>query len=40
MSLVKRLCRQGGKLLLPLRVAGLAPFCAALQNPTLRTASN
>jgi len=39
MSLVKRLCRQGGKPLVPLRSTGLAPFCAALQNPALRTAS-
>jgi hypothetical protein len=38
MSLVKRLCRQSGKQLVPLRSAGLAPFCAALQNPGLRTA--
>jgi hypothetical protein len=38
-SLVKRLCRQGGKPLVPLRSTGLAPFCAALQNPALRTAS-
>jgi hypothetical protein len=34
MMLVKRLCRQSGKPLLPLRSAGLAPFCAALKNPT------
>jgi hypothetical protein len=39
-SLVKRLCRQSGKPLVPLRSTGLAPFCAALQNPALRTASN
>ena len=30
MSLVKRTCRQSGKPFLPLRGAGLAPFCAAL----------
>jgi hypothetical protein len=35
MLLVKRLCRQAGKPLLPLRSAGLAPFCAALKNPAL-----
>lgn len=34
-SLVKRLCRQAGKPLLPLRSAGLAPFCAALSHPAL-----
>jgi hypothetical protein len=39
MSLVKRLCHQDGKPLMPLRSTGLAPFCAALQNPALRTAS-
>jgi uncharacterized protein DUF2325 len=39
-SRVKRLCRQGGKPLVPLRGTGLAPFFAALQNPALRTASN
>jgi hypothetical protein len=38
-SLVKRLCRQAGKPLVPLRSSGLAPFCAALQNPALRTVS-
>ena len=32
MSLVKRTCRQSGKPFLPLRGAGLAPFCAALNN--------
>jgi Uncharacterized protein conserved in bacteria (DUF2325) len=32
MSLLKRLCRQSGKPFLPLRGAGLAPFCAALNN--------
>jgi hypothetical protein len=35
MSLVKRLCHQAGKPLVPLRSAGLAPFCAALKNPAL-----
>jgi len=38
MSLVKRLCRQVGKPLLPLRGGGLAPFCAALRHPALRSA--
>jgi len=32
MSLVKRLCQQAGKPFIPLRSAGLAPFCAALKN--------
>ena len=32
MSLIKRLCRQSGKPFLPLRSAGLAPFCAALNT--------
>lgn len=32
---VKRLCRQGGKKFVPLRGAGLAPFCAALRDPVL-----
>jgi hypothetical protein len=32
MSVVKRACRQSGKPFLPLRGAGLAPFCAALNN--------
>jgi hypothetical protein len=36
MSLVKRLCQQAGKPFLPLRGAGLAPFCAALKTPELR----
>jgi hypothetical protein len=36
MSLVKRLCQQAGKPFLPLRGAGLAPFCAALNSPELR----
>ena len=35
MSLVKRLCHQSGKPLVPLRSAGPAPFCAALKNPAL-----
>jgi hypothetical protein len=39
MMLVKRLCRQAGKPLLPLRSAGLAPFCAALKNPALCAAA-
>ncbi len=38
MSLVKRLCQQAGKPFVPLRSAGLAPFCAALKNPALCTA--
>jgi hypothetical protein len=36
MSLVKRLCQQAGKPYVPLRGAGLAPFCAALKEPGLR----
>jgi len=32
MLLVKRLCRQYGKPILPLRSAGLASFCAALNR--------
>jgi hypothetical protein len=40
MSQVKRLCRQAGKPLLPLRSAGLAPFCAALKNPALDAAGD
>jgi hypothetical protein len=35
MSLVKRTCRQSGKPFLPLRGAGLAPFCTALNNRTV-----
>lgn len=35
MLLLKRLCRQSGKPLLPLRGAGLAPFWAALTNGAL-----
>jgi len=31
----KRLCRQAGKKFIPLRSAGLAPFCAALRNRAL-----
>jgi Uncharacterized protein conserved in bacteria (DUF2325) len=38
MSVVKRLCGQAGKPFVPLRSAGLAPFCAALKNPALRGA--
>jgi hypothetical protein len=34
MSLIKRTCRQSAKPFLPLRGAGLAPFCAALNNRT------
>jgi Uncharacterized protein conserved in bacteria (DUF2325) len=34
MSLIKRTCRQSDKPFLPLRGAGLAPFCAALNKPT------
>jgi hypothetical protein len=34
MTLVKRTCRQSGKPFLPLRGAGLAPFCAVLNKPT------
>ena len=32
MSLVKRICRQSGKPIMPLRSAGLASFCAALNQ--------
>jgi hypothetical protein len=32
MLLLKRLCRQAGKRFVPLRGAGLAPFCAALRD--------
>jgi hypothetical protein len=39
MMLVKRLCRQAGKPLLPLRSTGLAPFCAALKNPAICAAT-
>lgn len=35
MSLIKRTCRQAGKPFLPLRGAGLAPFCAALNSGAL-----
>jgi hypothetical protein len=34
---VKRLCYQAGKKFLPLRSAGLAPFCAVLKDPALAT---
>ena len=37
MSQVKRSCRQFGKPFLPLRGSGLAPFCAALNNPPVLT---
>jgi hypothetical protein len=40
MSQVKRLCRQAGKPFLPLRSAGLAPFCAALKDPALGAAGD
>ena len=39
MSLLKRLCRQSGKPFLPLRSAGLAPFCAALHSRAALVAS-
>jgi Uncharacterized protein conserved in bacteria (DUF2325) len=32
---LKRLCRQAGKKFVPLRSAGLAPFCAVLNDPAL-----
>ncbi|HEY1259563.1 MAG TPA: DUF2325 domain-containing protein [Stellaceae bacterium] len=35
MLAIKRLCRQIGKPLVPLRSAGLAPFCAYLKNSAL-----
>jgi Uncharacterized protein conserved in bacteria (DUF2325) len=35
MSLLKSLCRHSGKPFLPLRNAGLAPFCAALNSGSL-----
>jgi len=35
MLCVKRLCRQAGKKFVPLRSAGLAPFCAALKDLAL-----
>ena len=37
---LKRLCRQAGKKFLPLRSAGLAPFCAALKDPALIVAES
>jgi len=37
MSQVKRTCRQSGKPFVPLRGGGLAPFCAALNNPAVLT---
>ena len=37
---LKRLCRQAGKMFLPLRGAGLAPFCAALRDPALIAAGS
>jgi Uncharacterized protein conserved in bacteria (DUF2325) len=38
MLTVKRLCRQTGKKFVPLRSAGLAPFCAALKHSALPAA--
>jgi hypothetical protein len=35
MHAMKRLCRQSGKKFLPLRSSGLAPFYAALKDPTV-----
>jgi hypothetical protein len=35
---VKRLCRQSGKKFVPLRTAGLAPFCAVLKDGALLAA--
>ena len=40
MSLVKRLCQQAGKPFVPLRSAGLAPFCAALGSTALLGLAN
>ncbi|MGH7061871.1 MAG: DUF2325 domain-containing protein, partial [Stellaceae bacterium] len=40
MLAVKRLCRQIGKPLVPLRSAGLAPFCAYLKNPAFCAAAD
>ena len=40
MSLVKRLCRQAGKPLVPLRSGGLSPFCAALGSTALLGLAN
>jgi uncharacterized protein DUF2325 len=37
---LKRLCRQAGKKFVPLRSAGLAPFCAALKDPALAAAGS
>jgi hypothetical protein len=37
---LKRLSRQAGKKFIPLRSAGLAPFCAALKDPTLVAAES
>jgi hypothetical protein len=39
MLLLKRLCRQASKKFVPLRGAGLAPFCAALSYAALRVAA-
>jgi Uncharacterized protein conserved in bacteria (DUF2325) len=40
MLLVKRICRQSGKPILPLRSAGLASFCAALNHCATSTSSS
>jgi Uncharacterized protein conserved in bacteria (DUF2325) len=40
MSVVKRLCHQAGKPFVPLRSAGLAPFCVALKNLALCSAQD
>jgi hypothetical protein len=40
MLLVKRICRHSGKPLLPLRSAGLASFCAALNHCATSTSSS
>ena len=40
MLLVKRICRQSGKRVLPLRSAGLASFCVALRYCAQRVSSD
>jgi len=40
MSSLKRICRQSGKVFLPLRGAGLAPFCAALNQTAVLVSSS
>jgi hypothetical protein len=40
MSSLKRICRQSGKVFLPLRGAGLAPFCAALNQTAVLMSSS